>query len=52
MHLGQQSEEQSLLQLLVDITTVSAHLAMHGLGWNPWHICKADVELMGADSVW
>lgn len=32
MHLGQQSEEQSLLQLLVDITTVSAHLAMHGLG--------------------
>lgn len=52
MHLGQQTEEQSLLQLLVDITTVSADLAMHGLGWNPWHIRKADVELMGADSVW
>lgn len=29
--------------------TVLAALAVQGLGWDPWHTSKADVELMGAD---
>jgi len=52
MGSGHQSEERSLPQVLVDITTVSAGLAMHGLGWNTWHTSKPDVELVGANSVW
>lgn len=43
---GYQSEEQSLLQLLADITTVPAGVTLHCLRWNAWHKCKADVKLI------